>query len=40
MGTTRFVRRIGLYGGFCNVFRTDGNLGGALDNQASSIETW
>ncbi len=29
-----------LYGGFCNVFHNDGNLGGALNNQASSIQTW
>ena len=40
MDTTRFVQRLGLYGGFCNVFHNDGNLGGSLNNQASSIQTW
>lgn len=37
--TIRLCQNAG-YGGFCNVFSSDGNLGGALNNQASSYQTW
>lgn len=37
--TIRLCQNAG-YGGFCNVFNSDANLGGALNNQASSYQTW